>query len=255
MVAAVIFDMDGVLVDTEHLWDAVRAELIDDWGGVDVPGAQVAMMGMSSPEWSRYLHDVVGIRPAAGGDQRRGRSAAARALRDRPACRPGCGRGGRDAAPHGESHSRSRRRRTGEIIDGVLCEARARPDSSRSPSRRRRCRSRQAGTRRLSRGRAPARGRSRVTVSPSRTRRTGSVLHTPREMRVIALPNRHYPPAADALALADHTCSTDWPTSRGSSTRWRSYTRAMSTQALCPPRPIAFEIATSTSTSRASFGT
>ena len=30
---AFIFDMDGVLVDTEHLWDAVRAELIGDWGG------------------------------------------------------------------------------------------------------------------------------------------------------------------------------------------------------------------------------
>jgi len=58
---AVVFDMDGVIVDTEHLWDEVRAELVRDWGGRHVPTAQVDMMGMSSPEWSTYLHEVVGL--------------------------------------------------------------------------------------------------------------------------------------------------------------------------------------------------
>src|SRR4029078_8132257 len=61
-IAAVVFDMDGVLVDTEHLWDAVREELTAEWGGRDTPEAQRAMMGMSSHEWSRYLHEVVGLR-------------------------------------------------------------------------------------------------------------------------------------------------------------------------------------------------
>lgn len=65
MVAAVIFDLDGVIVDTEQVWDAVRRELVADWGGRDVPGAQEAMMGMSSPEWSAYLHEVVGLAPSA----------------------------------------------------------------------------------------------------------------------------------------------------------------------------------------------
>ena len=54
--------MDGVLVDTEHLWDEVREELTAEWGGRYTPEAQQAMMGMSSHEWSRYLHEVVGLR-------------------------------------------------------------------------------------------------------------------------------------------------------------------------------------------------
>jgi HAD superfamily hydrolase (TIGR01509 family) len=59
---AVVFDMDGVLVDTEHLWDEVREALTREWGGRYTPEAQEAMMGMSSPEWSRYLHETVGLR-------------------------------------------------------------------------------------------------------------------------------------------------------------------------------------------------
>jgi HAD superfamily hydrolase (TIGR01509 family) len=61
MVAAVIFDMDGVIVDTEQVWDDVREQLVADWGGRNVPGAQRAMMGMSSPEWSRYMHEELGL--------------------------------------------------------------------------------------------------------------------------------------------------------------------------------------------------
>lgn len=61
MPAAVVFDLDGVIVDTEHVWDEVREQLTHDWGGRYTPGAQQAMMGMSSPEWSRYMHEVVGL--------------------------------------------------------------------------------------------------------------------------------------------------------------------------------------------------
>jgi HAD superfamily hydrolase (TIGR01509 family) len=58
---AVVFDLDGVLVDSEHLWDRARRELVAERGGRWRDGATQDMMGMSSPEWSRYLHDELGV--------------------------------------------------------------------------------------------------------------------------------------------------------------------------------------------------
>jgi len=60
-VEAVVFDLDGVIVDSEHLWDDVREELARERGGRWHERAQADMMGMSAPEWSRYMHDVVGL--------------------------------------------------------------------------------------------------------------------------------------------------------------------------------------------------
>ncbi len=60
-VAAVVFDLDGVLVDSEHVWDEVREELARERGGRWHARAQADMMGMSSIEWSRYMHDVIGL--------------------------------------------------------------------------------------------------------------------------------------------------------------------------------------------------
>src|SRR5262249_61086688 len=61
LVDAVVFDVDGVIVDSEELWDEVRAELARERGGRWTDHAQRDMMGMSSAEWSRYMHDVVGL--------------------------------------------------------------------------------------------------------------------------------------------------------------------------------------------------
>ena len=61
MPTAVVFDMDGVIVDSEQVWDEVREQLTADWGGRYSPEAQRAMMGMSAPEWSRYLQEKVGL--------------------------------------------------------------------------------------------------------------------------------------------------------------------------------------------------
>jgi HAD superfamily hydrolase (TIGR01509 family) len=61
MIEAVVFDLDGVLLDSEQVWDEVREELARERGGRWHPGAQADMMGMSSPEWSRYMHDVIGL--------------------------------------------------------------------------------------------------------------------------------------------------------------------------------------------------
>ena len=60
-IEAVIFDMDGVLIDSEHVWDEIRENLAKERGGRWHDGAQRAMMGMSSPEWSAYMHDVIGL--------------------------------------------------------------------------------------------------------------------------------------------------------------------------------------------------
>ena len=60
-IAAVVFDLDGVLVDSESVWDAARREVVARNGGRWQADATRAMMGMSSPEWSRYLHDELGV--------------------------------------------------------------------------------------------------------------------------------------------------------------------------------------------------
>ena len=61
MTAAVVFDMDGVLIDSEHVWAEARERLARERGGRYTAQAELAMMGMSSLEWSRYMHDVVGL--------------------------------------------------------------------------------------------------------------------------------------------------------------------------------------------------
>ncbi len=61
MIDAVVFDLDGLLIDSEGVWDDVREALAHERGGRWHGGAQRAMMGMSSPEWSRYMHETVGL--------------------------------------------------------------------------------------------------------------------------------------------------------------------------------------------------
>ena len=56
-ILAVIFDLDGVLVDSEQVWDAARRRLTQDSGGRWSESATQDMMGMSSIEWSRYMHE------------------------------------------------------------------------------------------------------------------------------------------------------------------------------------------------------
>lgn len=57
---AVIFDLDGVLVDSERAWDEVRRAVVAEHGGTWTDAATRAMQGMSTPEWARYLVDDLG---------------------------------------------------------------------------------------------------------------------------------------------------------------------------------------------------
>jgi HAD superfamily hydrolase (TIGR01509 family) len=60
-VEAVIFDLDGLLVDSEAVWDDVRKRFVEENDGQWSESAQRDMMGMSSVEWSHYVRDRLGV--------------------------------------------------------------------------------------------------------------------------------------------------------------------------------------------------
>ena len=61
----IVFDLDGTLIDTEFVWDEIRRTVARDDGVAWPPEATQAMMGMSTPEWSRYLVETVGFKGRA----------------------------------------------------------------------------------------------------------------------------------------------------------------------------------------------
>ena len=60
MTRAVVFDLDGVLIDSEERWDRARRQVVAEHGGEWRDGATTAMQGMSSTEWALYLRDELG---------------------------------------------------------------------------------------------------------------------------------------------------------------------------------------------------
>ena len=199
-ISAVVFDMDGVLVDTEHLWDEVREELTTEWGGRYTPEAQEAMMGMSSREWSRYLHETVGLRePPETINEEVVRRMLARYEVELPVI-PGATEAVRrlDAAGYRLAVASSSNR---ELIDAVLrrLELAALFEVTVSSEE-------------VERGKpAPdvyLEAARRLAVEPARCvaiedSASGIRAAHAAGMRVIAYPNRHYPPSADVLASAD----------------------------------------------------
>ena len=199
-IEAVVFDMDGVLVDTEHLWDEVREALTEEWGGRYTQEAQEAMMGMSSPEWSRYLHEVVGLRePPEVINAEVVRRMLARYETDLPVV-PGAVEAVRRLAAAGYRlavASSSNR----ELIDAVLRRLELTSVFDVTVSSEEVARGKPAPDVYLETAR-------RLSVEPARCAAiedSGSGIRAAHAagMRVIAYPNRHYPPAADVLALAD----------------------------------------------------
>jgi len=199
-IEAVVFDMDGVLVDTEHLWDEVREALTEEWGGRYTPEAQEAMMGMSSPEWSRYLHEVVGLHePPEVINAEVVRRMLERYEADLPVV-PGAVEAVRRLAAAGYRlavASSSNR----ELIDAVLRRLELTSVFDVTVSSEEVARGKPAPDVYLETAR-------RLSVEPARCAAiedSGSGIRAAHAagMRVIAYPNRHYPPAADVRALAD----------------------------------------------------
>ena len=56
-----IFDLDGVLLDSESAWLDAKRAVVDEWGGRWKEEASRAMLGMSAPEWSVYMRDELAI--------------------------------------------------------------------------------------------------------------------------------------------------------------------------------------------------
>jgi HAD superfamily hydrolase (TIGR01509 family) len=198
---AVIFDLDGVLVDSEQLWDRAREELTRACGGNWRSDATRAMMGMSSREWSRYMHDELGVPLAPDEISRDVVRRMQQLYRDGLPLLPGASDAVRSLSsrwPLGLASSANR-----EIIDLVLELAGWAGAFTATVSSEEVARGKPAPDVYLeaaSRVGVPAERCVAVEDSSNGLRSAAAA-----GMAVIAVPNQHYPPDDDALALATVT--------------------------------------------------
>jgi HAD superfamily hydrolase (TIGR01509 family) len=199
VIDAVIFDLDGVLLDSEQLWDQAREQLAKERGGRWHEHAQRDMMGMSSLEWSRYMRDVIGLPEPPEKISREVVQRMMELYRERLPAVPGAREAVERLAarwPLGLASSSNR-----ELIDlalellGVAHLFKATVSSEE-----------------VARGKpAPDvyfEAARRVGVDPTRAAaiedsENGIRAAKAAGMRVIAIPNRHFPPTEEARAQAD----------------------------------------------------
>jgi HAD superfamily hydrolase (TIGR01509 family) len=198
-IEAVVFDLDGVLVDSEHVWDEVREELARERGGRWHERAQADMMGMSSTEWSRYMHDVVGLSasPEEINDEVV-RRMQARYADDLPLIDGAVEAVERLAGSFRLTLASSSNR---PLIDAVLVEAGLERFFEATISSEEVARGKPAPDVFLEAARRLGVAAERCAAIED----SGNGLRAAHAagMRVIAIPNRRYPPPAEALSLAD----------------------------------------------------
>jgi HAD superfamily hydrolase (TIGR01509 family) len=198
-VTAVVFDMDGVLLDSEQLWDEVRENLARERGGRWHDHAQADMMGMSSPEWSRYMHDVIGLsEPPDEINAEVVRRLLLRYDASLPLIDGAVEAVERLAArwPLGVASSSNR-----EVIDAVLDAADIADKFVATVSSEEVARGKPAPDVYLEAARRL--GVSARECAAVEDSRNGIRSAHGAAMRVIAIPNAHYPPSSDDLAVAD----------------------------------------------------
>jgi len=199
MIEAIVFDLDGILIDSEHVWDEVRQELADERGGRWNENASRDMMGMSSLEWSRYMRDVVGLSE----EPEEISAEVVRRLEDRyrrelPLI-PGAEQAVQRLAARWPLALASSSNR--ELIDLVLESSGLGRYFEASVSSEEVARGKPAPDVFLEAAR-------RLGVGPTscaavQDSENGILAATAADMRTIAIPNPHYPPHEDALAAAD----------------------------------------------------
>jgi HAD superfamily hydrolase (TIGR01509 family) len=199
VIDAIVFDLDGVILDSEELWDEIREGLARERGGRWSEQAQADMMGMSSTEWSRYLHEVVAL-PETPAEINREvvRRMLSRYSEHLPLIDGAVDAVKRLAAqwPLGVASSSNR-----ELIDRALELSGLAPYFKVTVSSEEVERGKPAPDVYLEAAR-------RLGVVPSRTVAIEDSANGIRSahaagMHVLAIPNRAFPPPADALALAD----------------------------------------------------
>ena len=199
MIEAVVFDLDGVLVDSEQVWDAARRDVVARHGGTWQDSATRDMLGMSSPEWSRYVVDELRVQLTPEQVNAMVVDAMLVLYREQLPLLPGAREAVRRLADEfalGLASSSNR-----EVIDLVLDEMGVSECFATSVSSEEVGRGKPApdvyleAARRI--GADPA--RSAAIEDSSNGLRSGHAAG----MRVVAIPNRAFPPDPDALALAD----------------------------------------------------
>jgi HAD superfamily hydrolase (TIGR01509 family) len=198
---AVIFDLDGVLLDSEPRWNEAKEALVLESGGSWRDEAPTVMMGMSSLEWSRYLRDELGVPMELDAISRDVVHRMQDGYRRELPLLPGAGEAVESLRMHwplGLASSSNR-----EIIDLVLELARFGAAFRVTISSEEVARGKPAPDVYLETA-------SRLRVEPSRCvaiedSSNGLRSAAAAGMAVIAVPNPHYPPTEDALDLAAAT--------------------------------------------------
>ena len=195
---AVIFDLDGVLLDSEQLWNQSKEEFVREAGGHWREDAPRAMIGMSSPEWSQYMHDELGLDLAPSDINRAVVARMEQHYRERLPLLPGAVETVRALHrrwPLALASSANR-----EIIDLVLDIAGLTGEFGATVSSEEVAHGKPAPDVYLEAARRLEVGADRcVAVEDSSNGiRSGAAAG----MAVIAMPNVHYPPDPDALDLA-----------------------------------------------------
>lgn len=201
---AVVFDLDGVIIDSEGAWDDARRRVTAQAGGRWREEATTAMMGMSAPEWARYMRRQLGVRLPEAEISSRVVALLLASYRVHLPLLPGAAAAVRRLAaawPLAIASSANR-----QVIDAVL-----------AASGLARCFAATVASEEAGRGKpAPdvyLAAAARLEVQPARTAvvedsANGLRAGAAAGMRVIAVPNRRFPPPPDALALADLTVAS-----------------------------------------------